>query len=107
MAGVSGTVWQSTVQFFCSEKKIVQFYFSEIISFQCDVIESITNHFTCMKIGHVKIVNEQTFEIAKYVIIYAYDLCTTLGSSEWVQSLFKVVIVKSKFSLFLFSQCKD
>ena len=50
--------------------------------------------------------NKQTFEIAKYLIIYAYDLCTTLGSSEWVQSLFKVVIVRSKFSLFLFHNVK-
>ena len=73
--------------------------FSEIISSQCDVnvIERFTNHFTCMKLGHVKIVselatfwwNKQTFEIPKYLIIYAYDLCTRLGSSEWVKSLSK------------------
>ena len=37
--------------------------------------------------------NKQTFEIAKYLIIYAYDLCTTLGSSEWVKIPFKDYLI--------------
>ena len=88
-----------------SDNYISADFFSEIIWSQCDVnvIESITNHFACMKLGQrmSKLLvncciatswwNKQTFEIAKYLIIYAYDLCTTLGSSEWVQSLFRVV----------------
>ena len=54
------TVISSTDQFFCSVKKPddCRILFSEIISYQWDVIESITNHFTCMKIGHVKTVSE-------------------------------------------------